>query len=82
MSRSSVRTGIAVAVACAALQLGGCGSGDSGAASSGTTAVTASSITGTVAAGSALAGATVTLIDSTGAQASATTNTQAAYTIS
>ena len=79
--RSSVRTGVAAAVACAVLQLGGCGSGDSGSTSSSTPVATATSVTGTVAAGSALIGANVTLIDATGAQASATTNTQGAYTI-
>ncbi|MFM0341318.1 hypothetical protein [Paraburkholderia fungorum] len=83
MYRSSARTGVAAAVAFAFLQLGGCGGGgDSGSASSGTQTVTASSVSGTVAAGSALAGATVTLIDATGAQATATTSPQGAYTIS
>jgi hypothetical protein len=74
---------MAAAVACAVLQLAGCGSGgDSGSASSGTSGVTATSVGGTVAAGSALVGATVTLIDATGAQATATTDTHGAYTIS
>lgn len=73
---------MAAAVACAVLQLAGCGSGgDSGSGSSGTPAVTATSVGGTVAAGSALVGATVTLIDATGAQATATTDTHGAYTI-
>lgn len=79
----SVRTGMATAVTCAFLQLAGCGSGgDSGSASSGTSTVTATSVSGTVAAGSALVGASVTLIDATGAQTTATTDAHGAYTVS
>lgn len=81
MRRLFVRTGIATAAAFTFFQLSGCGSGDSGSGSSGTTVVTATSVGGTVASGSALVGATVTLTDATGAQATATTNTQGAYTI-
>ncbi|HEY4295631.1 MAG TPA: carboxypeptidase-like regulatory domain-containing protein [Paraburkholderia sp.] len=83
MLRSSVRPGVAAAVACVFLQLAGCGSGgDSGSAQPSTPPVTATSVSGTVAAGSALVGATVTLTDASGAQATATTNAQGAYTIS
>ncbi|MFM0739290.1 hypothetical protein PQQ51_18790 [Paraburkholderia xenovorans] len=82
MHRSVARTGIAAAVALTFFQLGGCGSGgDSGAGSSGTPAVTATAVGGTVASGSALVGASVTLIDATGAQATATTDAQGAYSI-
>ncbi|MBC8748283.1 MULTISPECIES: hypothetical protein [Paraburkholderia] len=82
MHRSIVRTGIAAAVACVFLPLGGCGNGgDSGTGSSGTAPATTTSVSGTVAAGSALVGANVTLIDATGAQATATTNAQGAYSI-
>jgi hypothetical protein len=82
MHRSLVRTGVAAAVACVLFQLGGCGGGGSSSTSSSTPPVTATSVGGTVATGTALVGATVTLIDATGAQATATTNTQGAYTIS
>ena len=82
MHRSLVRSGVAAAVAFALFQLGGCGGGGSSSASSSTPTVTATSVNGTVATGSAVVGATVTLTDATGAQATATTNTQGAYTIS
>ncbi|MFM0730621.1 hypothetical protein PQQ52_09025 [Paraburkholderia sediminicola] len=82
MHRSLVRTGVAAAVACALIQLSGCGGGSSGSTSSSTPAVTATSVNGTVAAGTAVVGASVTLTDATGAQATATTDTQGAYTIS
>ena len=82
MHRSLVRTGVAAAVAFVLFQLGGCGGGGSGSTSSSTPAVTATSVGGTVATGTALVGATVTLIDATGAQATATTDAQGAYTIS
>jgi hypothetical protein len=83
MHRSIVRTGIAAAVAWVFLQLGGCGNGgDSGTSSSGTAPATTTSVSGTVAAGTALVGANVTLVDATGAQATATTNAQGAYSIS
>ncbi|WP_233852258.1 carboxypeptidase-like regulatory domain-containing protein [Paraburkholderia sp. HD33-4] len=83
MHRPIVRTGIAAAVACVLFQLGGCGNGgDSGSGSSSTAPATTTSVSGTVAAGSALVGANVTLIDATGSQATATTNTQGAYSIS
>ncbi|SFT91458.1 hypothetical protein [Paraburkholderia aspalathi] len=82
MHRSLVRSGVAAAVAFALFQLGGCGGGGSSSTSSSTSTVTATSVNGTVAAGSAVVGATVTLTDATGAQATATTNTQGAYTIS
>jgi hypothetical protein len=81
MYRSSVRTGIAAAVACVFLQLGGCGGGSSGSTSSSTSAVTPTSIGGTVARGSAVAGATVTLTDATGTQVTATTDTKGTYTL-
>jgi hypothetical protein len=81
MHRSLVRTGVAAAVAFVVVQLGGCGGGGSGSTTSGTPAVTATSVSGTVASGTAVVGATVTLTDATGAQATATTNTQGAYTI-
>ena len=81
MYRSSVRTGIAAAVACVFLQLGGCGGGSSGSTSSSTSAVTPTSIGGTVARGSAVAGATVTLTDATGTQVTATTDTKGTYTV-
>ena len=81
MYRSSVRTGIAAAVAFVFLQLGGCGGGSSGSTSSSTSAVTPTSIGGTVARGSAVAGATVTLTDATGTQVTATTDTKGAYTL-
>ncbi|WP_233804603.1 hypothetical protein [Paraburkholderia sp. HP33-1] len=82
MHRSIVRTGIAAAVACVFFQLGGCGNGgDTGTGSSGTGPATTTSVSGTVAAGSALVGANVTLIDATGAQATATTNAQGVYSI-
>ncbi|CAE6734645.1 hypothetical protein R69746_02200 [Paraburkholderia aspalathi] len=82
MHRSLVRSGVAAAVAFALFQLSGCGGGGSSSTSSSTSTVTATSVNGTVAAGSAVVGATVTLTDATGAQATATTNTQGAYTIS
>ncbi|RZF31698.1 hypothetical protein EVC45_01130 [Paraburkholderia sp. UYCP14C] len=83
MHRPIVRSGIAAAGACILFQLGGCGNGgDSGSGSSSTSPATTTSVSGTVAAGSALVGANVTLIDATGAQATATTNTQGAYSIS
>ncbi|MCC8393640.1 hypothetical protein LJ656_13680 [Paraburkholderia sp. MMS20-SJTR3] len=83
MHRSIVRGGIAAAVASVLLQLGGCGSGgDSGTGSSSTAPATTTSIGGTVAAGSALAGAKLTLIDASGARATATTDTQGAYSLS
>lgn len=82
MHRSLVRSGVAAAVAFALFQLGGCGGGGSSSASSSTPTVTATSVNGTVATGSAVVGATVTLTDATGAQATATTNTQGAYAIS
>lgn len=84
MHRSLVRTGVAAAVAFVLFQLGGCGGGGSSSSTSSSTpaAVTATSVGGTVAAGTALVGATVTLTDATGAQATTTTNTQGAYTIS
>jgi hypothetical protein len=81
MYRSSVRTGIAAAVAFVFLQLGGCGGGSSGSTSSSTSAVTPTSIGGTVARGSAVAGATVTLTDATGTQVTATTDTKGAYSL-
>ena len=82
MHRALVRSGVAAAVAFALFQLGGCGGGGSSSTSSSTSTVTATSVNGTVAAGSAVVGATVTLTDATGAQATTTTNTQGAYTIS
>ncbi|MFM0615960.1 hypothetical protein PQR37_17985 [Paraburkholderia nemoris] len=82
MHRSLVRSGVAAAVAFALFQLGGCGGGGSSSTSSSTSTVTATSVNGTVATGGAVVGATVTLTDATGAQATATTNTQGAYTIS
>ena len=82
MHRSLVRSGVAAAVAFALFQLGGCGGGGSSSTSSSTSTVTATSMNGTVATGGAVVGATVTLTDATGAQATATTNTQGAYTIS
>ncbi|NIF51627.1 carboxypeptidase-like regulatory domain-containing protein [Burkholderia sp. Ax-1724] len=82
MHRPTVRTGIAAAIAFVFLQLGGCGGGgDAGSGSSGTPPATATSISGTVAAGTALVGASVTLIDAAGKQATATTDTQGAYSI-
>lgn len=81
MYRSSMRTGIAAAVACAVLQLSACSGGDSGTGSGTTTTVTATSVGGTVASGTALVGATVTLTDATGTQVSVTTDTKGAYTI-
>jgi hypothetical protein len=82
MHRSLVRSGVAAAVAFALFQLGGCGGGGgSSSTSSSTSTVTATSVNGTVATGSAVVGATVTLTDATGAQATATTNAQGAYTI-
>lgn len=83
MHHALVRTGVAAAVAFALFQLGGCSSGDdSGSGSSGTSTVTATSVSGTVASGSAIVGATVTLTDATGAQTTATSNLQGAYTVS
>ncbi|WP_144139380.1 carboxypeptidase-like regulatory domain-containing protein [Paraburkholderia sp. BCC1884] len=87
MHHALVRTGVAAAVAFALFQLGGCGGGgggggDSGSGSSGTSTVTATSVSGTVASGSAVVGAAVTLIDSTGTQATATSDINGAYTIS
>ncbi|MGF6572045.1 hypothetical protein ABH945_004166 [Paraburkholderia sp. GAS333] len=82
MHRTSVRTGIAAAVAFAFLQLSAC-SGDSSDPSSGSSStVTTTSVGGTVATGGPLAGATVTLTDATGTQATATTDAQGAYTMS
>ncbi|EIF35283.1 hypothetical protein BCh11DRAFT_03098 [Burkholderia sp. Ch1-1] len=81
MHRSLVRSSVAAAVAFAFFQLSGCGGGGSGSGSSNPPAVTATAVGGTVAAGSALVGANVTLIDATGAQATATTNAQGAYSI-
>ncbi|WP_232231935.1 hypothetical protein [Burkholderia sp. WSM2230] len=70
-------------MAFAFLQLGGCGGGGSGSASGSSTTqtVTPTSVTGTVASGSAWVGASVTLMDATGAQATATTDAQGAYTL-
>lgn len=82
MHQSLVRSGVAAAVAFALFQLGGCGGGGSSSTSSSTPTVTATSVNGTVATGSAVVGASVTLTDATGAQATATTNAQGAYTIS
>ncbi|OAJ54019.1 hypothetical protein A6V36_11240 [Paraburkholderia ginsengiterrae] len=82
MHQSLVRTGVAAAAALAFFQLGGCSGGSSGSSSAGTPAVTASAVSGTVASGNARVGATVTLFDATGAQATATTDSQGAYTIS
>lgn len=82
MHRSLVRSGVASAVAFALFQLGGCGGGGSSSTSSSTPTVTPTSVNGTVATGSAVVGASVTLTDATGAQATATTNAQGAYTIS
>jgi hypothetical protein len=82
MHRSIVRTGIAAAVAFVFFQLGGCGSGGgSGTESPAAPPPTPASVSGTVASGTALVGANVTLIDANGAQASATTNAQGAYSI-
>jgi hypothetical protein len=82
MHRSSVRTGIAAAVAFAFLQLSGCSGDSSGSTSSGSSTVTTTSVSGTVATGGPLVGATVTLTDSTGTQATTTTDTNGAYTMS
>ncbi|HEX7910949.1 MAG TPA: hypothetical protein VF534_23060 [Paraburkholderia sp.] len=82
MHQSLVRTGVAAAAAFAFFQLGGCGGGSSGSSSGGAPAVTATAVSGTVASGNARVGATVTLIDATGTQATATTDSQGAYTIS
>lgn len=83
MHRTLVRSAVAAAVAFAFLQLSGCGGGSgSGSGSSNTQTATATSVTGTVASGSAWASASVTLMDATGAQATATTNAQGAFSIS
>lgn len=83
MHRTLVRSAVAAAVAFAFLQLSGCGGGSgSGSGSSNTQTATATSVTGTVASGSAWAGASVTLMDATGAQATATTNAQGAFSVS
>jgi hypothetical protein len=82
MYRSSVRTGIAAAVALVFLQLSGCSGDSSGSTSSGSSTVTPTSVSGTVATGGALTGATVTVTDATGTQTTATTDASGAYTIS
>jgi hypothetical protein len=82
MHRTSVRTGIAAAVAFTFLQLSGCSGDSSDPSSSGSATVTTTSVSGTVATGGPLAGATVTLTDATGAQSSATTDSNGAYTMS
>jgi len=83
MHRLSARNAIAAAVTIALLQLGGCGGGGSGSGSgsSSTQTATPGSVTGTVASGSPWIGASVTLMDATGAQATATTDAQGAYTL-
>ncbi|WP_233833601.1 hypothetical protein [Paraburkholderia sp. ZP32-5] len=82
MHRSIVRTGIATAITFVFFQLGGCGSGGgSGTESTPAPPPSPNSVSGTVASGTALVGANVTLTDATGAQATATTNTQGAYSL-
>ncbi len=84
MHRLSARSAIAAAVAFAFLQLGACSGGGSGSGSgsSSTQTVTPTSVTGTVASGSAWVGASVTLMDAIGAQVTASTDAQGAYTLS
>ncbi|MDE1180193.1 carboxypeptidase-like regulatory domain-containing protein [Paraburkholderia sp.] len=84
LTRRCLATAIATTLTITVLGLAGCGGGNGSTPSS--TAVTpivvAQTLTGTVATGNPVANATVTLTDSTGAQASTTTDANGTYSLS